>query len=75
MIGMASHLIIDTFSKEGVPWLLPIPFKFGIPPIRAWRITTDNALENWVLFPALVIVNLYLIATHYDLFVGLLHRV
>ncbi|MCC7543605.1 metal-dependent hydrolase [bacterium] len=75
MIGMVSHLIIDTFSKEGVPWLLPIPIKFGIPPIRAWRITTDKFTENWVLFPGLIFVNLVLIATNYEVLVGLLHKV
>ena len=35
MIGMVSHLVLDTFTKEGVPWLLPIPFKLGIPPVKS----------------------------------------
>jgi inner membrane protein len=66
MIGLASHLIMDTFTKEGVPWLLPIPLKFGIPPIKALRITTGHAVENFIIFPALILINIYLIATHYD---------
>ncbi len=57
MIGMVSHLIMDTFTKEGVPWLLPIPVKFGIPPIRKLRITTDKAVENLLLFPGLLFFN------------------
>src|SRR5947207_7405477 len=33
MVGMLSHLILDTFTKEGVPWLLPLPWNIGLPPI------------------------------------------
>lgn len=75
MIGMFSHLFIDTFTKEGVPWLLPIPYKFGLPPIRAWRITTDKKFENFVLVPSLVALNAWLIAHYYHQFVILLHQV
>ena len=32
MIGYVSHLIMDSFTQEGVPWLFPIPFRFGFPP-------------------------------------------
>src|SRR5580704_1270200 len=46
LIGMLSHLVMDTFTKEGVPWLLPLPFKFGFPPLKAWRITTGKAIEK-----------------------------
>lgn len=48
IIGMVSHLVMDTFTKEGVPWLLPIPIKFGIPPIRALRITTGKKAEAFL---------------------------
>ncbi len=57
MIGMVSHLLMDTFTKEGVPWLLPIPVKFGIPPIKKMRITTDKAVENLLVFPGLLAFN------------------
>src|SRR5215213_1116376 len=33
MIGMVSHLVMDTLTKEGVPWLLPLLFKIGVPPL------------------------------------------
>ena len=46
IIGMLSHLVMDTLTKEGVPWLLPIPVKFGFPPLRALRITTGKKLES-----------------------------
>ena len=57
MIGMLSHLIMDTLTKEGVPWLLPIPIKFGFPPIKALRITTGKAVETFGVFPLLLIFN------------------
>lgn len=69
MIGILSHLIMDTFNKEGVPWLLPIPIKIGFLPIKALRIETDSWVENWVIFPGLIIFNccLYLINYQYIL--------
>lgn len=65
MIGAFSHLIMDTFTKEGVPWLLPLPFKLGLPPIRSLRITTGKAVENFVVFPVLLVINIVLGATYY----------
>jgi inner membrane protein len=65
MIGMTSHLVMDTLTKEGVPWLLPIPFKLGFPPIKAWRITTGKWVETWVVFPLILIIDLWL-ALHYN---------
>jgi inner membrane protein len=73
IIGMVSHLIMDTFTKEGVPWLLPIPVKFGVPPIKRLRITTGKKLENFVVFPGLVVLNIWFYAAHYQQFVQLLH--
>ena len=57
MIGVMSHLVIDSFNKEGVPWLLPIPIKIGFPPIKAWRIKADSWMENWIIFPGLLVFN------------------
>lgn len=65
MIGMVSHLIMDTFTKEGVPWLLPIPVKFGIPPLKHFRITTGKWPENFVALPILLLIIGVLSATHY----------
>lgn len=55
MIGMVSHLLMDTFTKEGVPWFLPIPVKFGIPPLRRFRITTGKWVEEFVMLPILFV--------------------
>lgn len=74
MIGMASHLVMDTLTKEGVPWLLPIPIKFGLPPLKAWRITTGKWVETWVVFPLLLIFNGWLYAQHYQQILYILHH-
>ena len=74
MIGIISHLIMDTFTKEGVPWLLPIPIKFGMPPLRAWRVTTGQAVEMFVIFPGLAIVDVWWGVAHYGRLVDLVHH-
>jgi inner membrane protein len=74
MIGIASHLVIDTFNKEGVPWLLPIPIKIGLPPVRAWRITTDSWIENWLIFPGLLAFNFVLYFQNYQHLLDLMHN-
>ena len=74
MIGMISHLVMDSFTKEGVPWLLPIPIKFGFPPLRRLRITTGKAAENFVVLPLLVAVLLFLCMVYYSDLLDLIHR-
>lgn len=66
MVGMISHLVMDTLTKEGVPWLLPIPIKFGIPPFRKWRVTTGEWVESRIVFTALIIVNIFLYVLYYQ---------
>jgi inner membrane protein len=66
MIGFGSHLLMDTLTTEGVPWLLPIPFKFGIPPIKVLRIQTGGLVERFIVFPGLLIANIYIIYFYYD---------
>jgi inner membrane protein len=74
MIGLVSHLIMDSFTEEGVPWLLPVPVKFGFPPMRKWRITTGKFVETIVVFPGLVAINLWYLLSHYQQLLELLHR-
>jgi inner membrane protein len=73
VIGVASHLVMDTITKEGVPWLLPIPFKFGFPPIKALRITTGKAVENFIIFPGLTLINILICAAYYQDIVRFIH--
>lgn len=65
MIGMVSHLVMDSFTKEGVPWLLPVPIKFGFPPVRHLRITTGKKAEHFVVLPLLLALAIWLFASHY----------
>jgi len=75
LVGYASHLVMDSFTKEGVPWLLPIPFKFGLPPLRKFRITTGKSVEALAVFPALLLLAIWLFANNYDTYVAMLHQV
>lgn len=65
MIGMISHLVMDSFTKEGVPWLLPIPWKFGFPPVRRLRITTGKKVEHLIILPLLIVIAVWLFASNY----------
>jgi inner membrane protein len=71
MIGFLSHLVMDTFTKEGVPWLLPVPVRLGIPPLKAFRVTTKSFMEQVIIFPGLILVNIYIYYAHYSKFLDL----
>jgi inner membrane protein len=74
MIGMASHLLMDMLTKEGVPLLLPLPFKLGFPPIKALRVTTGKWVETWLIFPGLLLINFVLYHQNYHKLLSLIHR-
>lgn len=71
IIGMVSHLIMDSFSKEGVPWLLPIPVKFGFPPVKRLRVTTGGGVEKFIILPALTIALTLICINYYTVLVDL----
>lgn len=75
LIGYISHLVMDTLTKEGVPWLLPIPVKFGFPPVKHLRITTGKWVETYAVLPGLLAFDLWLCWGHYEHLLGLLHHV
>lgn len=66
MIGFFSHLVMDTITREGVPWLFPFPFKFGFPPVKTLRIKTGGFFENLLIFPGLILFNVYIYYMHYQ---------
>lgn len=74
MIGFISHLIMDTFTQEGVPWLFPIPFRFGLPPLKMLRIKTGGFVEKSVVFPGLLFLTGYIYYLHYGKFLNLLRH-
>jgi hypothetical protein len=47
-----------------VPWLLPIPVKLGLPPVKRLRITTGKRVETFIVLPLLIAFNLFWYATH-----------
>lgn len=73
VIGIVSHLVMDTFTKEGVPWLLPIPIKFGLPPLKSMRVTTGHFVENLIIFPGLLALDAFLISRHYHAIQAFIH--
>jgi inner membrane protein len=75
LVGFGSHLVMDSFTKEGVPWLLPIPFKFGFPPLKKLRITTGKAGETFLALPFLIGVDIWLAMGHYVQFTSLLKHI
>ncbi len=74
MIGYISHLIMDTFTHEGVPWLFPLPLKIGIPPIKLLRIKTGGLIEKAVVFPLLLVTNIYIYYVYHNQFLLFFHH-
>lgn len=74
MIGYVSHLVMDTFTHDGVPWLFPIPICFGIPPFAFLRIKTAGLVEKSFVFPGLLIGNVYIFYSHYQQVLLFLHE-
>lgn len=72
VIGYISHLLMDTITRDGVPWLFPIPIHIGIPPFKALRMKTGGFIEKSIIFPSLMFINAYLFYTHYNVFLGFL---
>lgn len=72
MIGFISHLVMDTLSRDGVPWLFPIPVRLGFPPLRFLRMKTGGLLEKSFIFPGLIIINIWIYYTHYGRFLEIL---
>jgi inner membrane protein len=75
MIGFVSHLITDTFTKEGVPWLFPIPLNIGIPPLRVLRFKTGGLIEKSIIFPGLIFFNGYLVYNNYGIILNLFKNI
>lgn len=74
MIGYISHLVMDTLTRDGVPWLFPIPIRFGFPPLAFLRMKTAGLIEKSFVFPGLMILNVYIFYTHYGQALAFLHE-
>ena len=75
IIGMISHLFMDSLTKEGVPLLLPIPWHFGLPPLKKLRITTGKKIEQLIIFPGLFVLCAWLFVANRILFLHFLHTI
>jgi inner membrane protein len=74
MIGFISHLFVDMLTRDGVPWLFPIPIKLGIPPFRALRIKTGGMVEKSILFPGLMLANGLIYYSNYQVFLDFIRN-
>jgi inner membrane protein len=74
MLGYASHLVMDSLTKEGVPWFFPIPVRLGFSPIKKFRVTTGGLVETIIVFPSLLAINGYLIYINYGKFIMFVTR-
>lgn len=59
-IGYLSHLVMDSLTVEGVPWLWPVPVKLGVPPLKRLRVVTGSKTEKFLVEPVLVAILIYL---------------
>lgn len=66
--GHLSHLLLDSLTIQGVPWLYPIPFKFGFPPLAFLRVKTGGLLEKLFVFPGLLILLVGEYYTYHEVF-------
>lgn len=64
LCGYFLHLVADSLTLGGVPWLWPNHTRFGFPPKRSWRFKTGTPAEIVVvaLVCVLVIAGVF---THY----------
>ncbi len=54
-LGYGLHLVADTLTKAGVPWLWPLwPHPLGFPPARSLRIHTGGLVEHLLVACAVV---------------------
>lgn len=72
MIGFISHLFLDLFTEEGLPLLFPIKWKFGIPPVRPWRIKTGKAFEKFIIFPGIIVYSVWFVLNNQGRLVDIL---
>lgn len=64
VLGLISHLLADSLTKEGVPLLFPLGWRFGLPPIKSLRLTTGKRVEMSLIYPGLMLVNGYWFFTY-----------
>ncbi len=56
MVGYFLHLVADSLTEGGVPWLWPSHERFGFPPNRHWRFRTGSMWEPVIVVLVSIIV-------------------
>ena len=74
MIGILSHFVMDFVTKEGLPLLWPLCWKFGFPPFKFMRIETGGFIERVIIFPGLLVLTAYLMYHNQIKLLELLHH-
>jgi inner membrane protein len=56
LVGYLLHLVADSLTLGGVPWLWPAHMRFGFPPKRSWRFRSGSRAEPVVVVAVAVLV-------------------
>jgi inner membrane protein len=56
LVGYFLHLVADSLTEGGVPWLFPSRVRYGFPPDRHWRFKTGTPMEVVTVVALSVIV-------------------
>lgn len=56
LTGYFLHLVADSLTIGGVPWLYPNPVRLGFPPSRSWRFRSGSAMEPVIVVAVAVLV-------------------
>lgn len=56
LVGYFLHLVADSLTLGGVPWLWPSHQRFGFPPERNWRFKSGSRAEPVVVVTVSVLV-------------------
>lgn len=64
MIGYISHLVADLITKDGLPLLFPIKYKFAFPPVKKFRIKTGSFVEKFIVFPGMLVYIFWFIGSY-----------
>ena len=75
MIGCVSHLIADSFTKEGLPLFFPFKFEIGFPPISKLRITTGSWLENFIVLPGIAVYIIWFISVNQEQLISIIRNI
>jgi inner membrane protein len=66
IFSLISHLVADAVTKDGIPLLWPIKFRFGFPPFAFLRMKTGGWFEIFIVRSVLVLWVIYLSVIEWD---------